>query len=171
MYALTSWCMIDYLKRRSNIMRMVIEQKQMLKMVMTTELRQAIELLQLPTYELMKFIQKEAEENPLIELLENNNFNNHYQKSGQIRSDDQEVDPLNFIKDNDATLYDYLLEQVNVLPISDHIRDILHFLILNLDERGYLLISEEETAQFLVVNIKDVQEAKNMLHQLEPSGV
>lgn len=50
-------------------MRIALEQKQMLKMVMTKELRQAIELLQFSTYDLLQFIRRQAEENPLIELV------------------------------------------------------------------------------------------------------
>lgn len=153
-------------------MKMVIEQRQMLKMVMTTELRQAIELLQLSTYELFQFIHEQVEENPLIELVEGNQFDYMLNRpTSGIRSNDQAVDPLDFIVQDEKSLYDYLIEQVNVLNISETQRQILHFIILNLDEQGYLAMSNEEIQHFLQVSSDDVVESLHILHELEPIGV
>ena len=45
-----------------------LEQKQ--KLIMTPELRQAIEILQLPAFELSQYINQVLTENPLIEVQE-----------------------------------------------------------------------------------------------------
>lgn len=153
-------------------MRMVIEQRQMLKMVMTTELRQAIELLQLSTYELFQFIHEQVEENPLIELVEGNQFDFILPRpTSGIRSNDQEIDPLDFVVQDEKSLYDYLIEQVNVLDISETEKQILHFIILNLDEQGYLPMTNEEIHHFLQVSVADVEKSLRILHELEPLGV
>ncbi|OYD56087.1 hypothetical protein CGZ90_19410, partial [Fictibacillus aquaticus] len=52
------------------MMEMGLYQQQNLSLVMTTELRQAIAILQYPGYELSSFLQEQANENPLIEVVE-----------------------------------------------------------------------------------------------------
>ncbi|HHV07026.1 MAG TPA: RNA polymerase sigma-54 factor, partial [Firmicutes bacterium] len=47
---------------------LVLEQTQ--KLIMTQELRQAIAILQMPTQELLNYVQEEIEGNPLLELEE-----------------------------------------------------------------------------------------------------
>lgn len=153
-------------------MRMTLEQRQTLQMVMTTELRQAIELLQLTNYELKSFIEKEAEENPFIEVKEKYQSGTYsgrpYQTSSH--SDDEEVDPFAFISNDEPSLYDHLLNQVNVLNIKEEKRSILRFLVLNLNESGYLTMSNEEISQFLNVSTVKVELARKLLLSLDPIG-
>lgn len=152
-------------------MRLMIEQRQSLQMVMTTELRQAIELLQLSTYDLMKFIEKQAEENPFIELVESDISYTRNSTPSFTKLDNEETDPLDFVVEEKKCLYNHLLEQVNVLPISEKQHKILRFLVLNLDEQGFLQIEEEEVASFLHVKEESVLEAKEILQRLEPIGI
>lgn len=51
-------------------MKLVLQQKQQLNLVMTTELSQAIELLQYSTQDLYEFLKEQELENPLLELVE-----------------------------------------------------------------------------------------------------
>lgn len=51
-------------------MEIALQQRQELNLLMTLELRQAIELLQFSTYELEQYIRQQELENPLIELKE-----------------------------------------------------------------------------------------------------
>ncbi len=55
-------------------MALVLQQRQEQSLLMTLELRQAIELLQYSTYELEQFIRQQELENPLIELKEKNTY-------------------------------------------------------------------------------------------------
>src|SRR5699024_11060841 len=123
-------------------MKLNLQQRQMLKMVMTTELRQAIELLQLSTYELLQFIQEQAEENPLIELVEKDNN----MVTGEVRSirRSPELDPLDFAAKNEKSMHDYLLEQIIHLPLTEKENSLVHYLILNINEQGYLSVTDEE---------------------------
>lgn len=52
-------------------MEIVLQQKQTLNLAMTTELRQAIQLLQYSTYDLYQFIFGQQMENPLIKVSNN----------------------------------------------------------------------------------------------------
>lgn len=149
---------------------MTLEQRQTLQMVMTTELRQAIELLQLTNYELKSFIEKEAEENPFIELIEKHDGPSYSNRSSHFHSGEDEVDPLEFISNAEPSLYDHLLNQVNVLHIKEEKRSILHFLVLNLNESGYLTMSNEEISQFLNVSQLKVESARKILLTLDPLG-
>ena len=139
-------------------------------MVMTTELRQAIELLQLTNYELKTFIEKEAEENPLIELVESYDDRSYSGQSNYNYSQDEEVDPLDFISNSEPSLYDHLLNQVNMLQISDNKRTILRFLVLNLNESGYLTMTNSEISQFLDVSEDRIEHARKTLLTLDPLG-
>ncbi|HZW67827.1 MAG TPA: RNA polymerase factor sigma-54 [Pseudogracilibacillus sp.] len=149
---------------------MTLEQRQTLKMVMTTELRQAIELLQLTNYELKLFIEKEVEENPFIELVEKHDNFSYSNRSRYNSAHEEEVDPFEFISDAEPSLYDYLLKQVNVLHIKETKRSILHFLVLNLNDSGYLTMSNEEISQFLNVSSYEVECARQLLLSLDPIG-
>lgn len=152
-------------------MRMVLEQRQSLKMVMTTELRQAIELLQLSNYELKQFIEKEAEENPFIELIEKDYDNYRTYSSNYTQYENNDVNPLDFATDDGQTLDDYLLQQVNLLPLTDRERTLLRFLVLNLNESGYLTMTNAEISEFLNVSENEIACARDILLTLEPLGI
>ncbi|MEI3607158.1 RNA polymerase factor sigma-54 [Pseudogracilibacillus sp. SE30717A] len=150
-------------------MKVILEQKQMLKMVMTTELRQAIELLQLSTYELMQFIRKQAEENPLIELADTI----YDTPANRTRSPYREksINSVEFSVSEEKTLYSYLTEQLMDYELSEHERDTVEYMILNLDENGYLNISEDEICKRLNTNKETVEKANSLLQKLEPAGI
>lgn len=49
---------------------LVLEQQQ--KLIMTPELRLALKILQLPTVELEELIKQELENNPVLDIIDNN---------------------------------------------------------------------------------------------------
>src|SRR5690625_1354007 len=113
------------------IMRLVIQQKQKLNLRMTKELRQAIEILPLTTYELYQYVMKKAEENPFIELAENNaGVQSHSNQRSRSEGNDN---PLNWISNPEPTMDHQLLNQLRWLNISEPDRKILEYLILNID--------------------------------------
>src|SRR5690625_3466963 len=91
-------------------MQLGLFQKQTMNLVMTTELRQAIALLQYSSMELSEFLQEEAMEDPLIELEEKSpeiRIEEKYEPSfsQSIRSNhDEDVSPLDFIPNEDKGL-------------------------------------------------------------------
>lgn len=150
-------------------MKIVLEQRQMLKMVMTTELRQAIELLQLSTYELKQFIQKQAEENPFIELIEKDNYSSNYKKRS-FRTGN-EVDSIDFTASEEHSLHDELLEQIINYELTKQQYKLVRYLILNINEHGYLTVTNEEVYDQLGVTCEEVEKAKKLIHKLEPAGI
>ncbi|ASK62545.1 RNA polymerase sigma-54 factor [Virgibacillus phasianinus] len=151
-------------------MGLILQQRQTLNLVMTNELRQAIELLQFSTYDLYQFIQEQQLENPLIELEDNASYSWKNTKPKSVDSSPR-VDPIDFIASNEACMCDQLTEQVRWMDITDQERKMVDYLILNLDENGYLPISAEEMALNLNVKKDAVLRAIRILQQLEPVGV
>ncbi|ASN06129.1 RNA polymerase factor sigma-54 [Virgibacillus necropolis] len=148
-------------------MELVLQQKQTLNLKMTTELRQAIQLLQYSTYELYQFIQEQQLENPLIELKEkvpDSFYTNKINKAVH-------TDPLDFIATNDKGMREHLIEQTQWLSINEKEKKLIHYLILNLDENGYLPLQVDVIATELCLNEKQVNKGIKLLQQLEPVGV
>src|SRR5690625_3611994 len=151
-------------------MKLVLEQRQMLKTVMTKELRQAIELLQLSTYDLFQYIQKQAEENPFIEL--NNQEDTYFMQTNSRRKvSRQGVSSPELIMKSEKSMYDYLLEQIITFPLKENEKKLVQFLILNINERGYLDVTDEEIFEQFDINEIELMRAKKWLHQLEPKGI
>lgn len=152
-------------------MKIVLEQKQMLKMVMTTELRQAIELLQLSTYELLQFIEEQAEENPFIELVEKSDDPFIHERRPTKTFSEQQINPIEYASKNDKSIHDYLREQLILLHLDEEKYKLVHYLILNINEQGYLAINDEEVKHQLNVDEVQLKDAKKTLQKLEPTGI
>src|SRR5699024_2489913 len=139
-------------------------------MVMTTELRQAIELLQMSTYDLYQFIQKQAEENPFLEVIESDSssYQTRLSTSQSMISPDEVMAAT--LK-NEVSIYDDLLEQLLTFNLTDKGEGILQYLIYNIDEDGYLDIAEEDVLLALDITVSDLEAAKAILQKLEPAGI
>src|SRR5699024_1159647 len=99
-------------------MKLAIEQKQTLNMVMTIDLRQAIELLQMTTYDLYQYNQKQAEENPYLEVIESDSTSHQTRLStsqSMISPDEVMAATLK----NEVSIYDDLLEQLLTFTLTE----------------------------------------------------
>lgn len=153
-------------------MELVLQQKQTLQLVMTTELRQAITLLQYSTYELYQFIQEQQYENPLIELTERTEDYSFRRTSKRVNYAEEDApNPIDFIANEEKNMFATLMDQVKWLPINDQERETLHYLILNLDSNAYLPLREADIASDLSISLYEVERAIERLQQLEPIGV
>lgn len=152
-------------------MKMLLQQRQTMNLVMTTELRQAIALLQYTTYELYEYIQQQELENPLIELVEkeDNTYNGTGKKVNKVES--SAPDPLDFIASNEKCMRQHLIQQSQWMDIKEQERSIIHYLILNLDDNGYLPLSLMELSTQLELGEEAILNGIKLLQQLEPVGV
>ncbi|UFT98830.1 RNA polymerase factor sigma-54 [Radiobacillus kanasensis] len=151
-----------------------IFQEQKLKLAMTTEMKQAISILQFSSLELAEFVKNEALDNPLIELeepqLQMEGRNYSHKKSSVGGSSYQS--PLDFFRSKEGdSLHDSLISQVSFLSLSKQEKYIVDYLILTLDENGYLAEEPLDSASHLRVSLQDVQHAIKIIQQLEPIGV
>lgn len=169
-----------------------LEQKQQL--IMTPELRQAIEILQLSSFELNHLIEQELEKNPIIELAEDNYFNNgqldkseqdHKEKidwekyfdhndtyyyGGQRETSEQEYNQENYVKDS-TTLKEHLLFQLHISVVKPQYKKIGEYMIECIDSNGYLTLDIGEIAHILHEKPSDVENILYLIQSFDPSGV
>lgn len=166
--------------------------KQTQKLIMTPELQQAIKILQLSALELDEYIENELLENPLLDLHEAVTDN---QESTEQSENNDEIDWEEYFQNNSGfdsygftqekkekpnydnfisqapSLQEHLMMQLHVSSDSKEIFKIGEFLIGNIDKRGYLTTSIEETVQFLQVSQDEVRKALKLVQSFEPTGI
>ena len=164
------------------------------KLIMTPQVNQAIEILQLSILELVSYVENEFNENPLLEAVEDSEENAEEEKEDHKL--DQIVDGvLNEEKDywtagaavetefpefnspylDNSSLQEYLMEQLRFIQHSSKISDELfhtaEYLIGNLDNNGYLASAIDELADSLKISKNDISKALSIVQQLDPPGV
>ena len=150
-------------------MEMGLFLQQSTSLVMTQELKQAIQLLQFSSAEIRDFLKEQALENPLIELndkvISHPLFHQHEKITSDAKHRALENQPAN------KSLQDILVEQLSEMQINDRNREHLQYVIDSIDENGYLMISIEEfcTEQDLTVQL--AESCIQMIQDMEPAGV
>lgn len=157
------------------------------KQILTTQMRQSLQILEMPIADLQMDVSKKVEENPLLEahyesdhprqdeldklLRDRKRTEKEYSFSDTTHyNPDKDVDLFNFVT-VDKTLKDFLKEQLVDIKESHKIKNICMYIIENLDERGYLNDSVEHMAKDLYCKLQDVEYALQCIQQLEPDGI
>lgn len=165
------------------------------KLVMTPQVYQAIEILQLSILELVSYVDNELNENPLLEAAEE--LDDNIEDEKEDHKIDQIVnDILHEEKDywtasstpvetdfpqfdcpflDNTSLQEYLMEQLRFIKhgseISDELFHAAEYLIGNLDNNGYLASEIEELADALKISEQEIGKALSLVQQLDPPGV
>ena len=166
--------------------------EQVQKLVMTPELRQAIQLLQFTSQELNEYLEKQIEENPMLDVEKSEE---EYDNIDDYAKEREEIDWKEYIgkyddvsykpqRDKNAKEYSYenfvsyspslrenLLFQLNVSEIDEKDIEIGEILIENIDENGYLVATVEQIALDLGVLDGDVENVLYTIQTFEPLGV
>lgn len=169
---------------------LTLEQSQ--KLIMTPELRQAIELLQFNSMELNEYIGKELEENPMLERVEPLN---EPMDNSEEHKKEEEIDWKEYLgKQNDntvrvqrdknpedynyeafvsdtATLNEHLMLQLGLLNISPEEYEIGENIIQYIDDNGYLQISLDEISAHRKIEISKLEKMLDLIQNFEPLGV
>ncbi|TGD25139.1 RNA polymerase sigma-54 factor [Companilactobacillus suantsaicola] len=137
-------------------------QKQTQGLTLTQGMRQSILVLQSDAIDLADYLNEQSLENPLFDVhvdldmpfIENSNHDSYQIREGQ------------------QSLFEYLLDQVQLTMRKTPLRDLVVYLIEQLDPNGYLTLSDKE----ILRELKDVTpimllDAKTLLHQLDPPGI
>lgn len=151
-----------------------VNQKQTLQVNLSPELRQSINILQYSSIELVEFLHQQELDNPLLIVKENsqNDFTAQSYKSIDKFNRDKDYNPINHCYSKIEKLEEHLLEQIITIPnITSLQKDILKFLIRNLNENGFLEMDSAIIAHILSVPIDDVEKTVNILQTFEPIGV
>lgn len=138
--------------------------KQELKLILTQEMKLSLNVLEMSSMDLEKFIEKEFSKNPLLEI----DFSSkNYSSKGD---DSEESSPFDFISE-EKNLIDFLEEQLGFLKISKEMRFLCTFIVNNLDKRGFLTITREELKSGCGFPLKDIDKAVEIVKSLEPVGI
>ncbi|PIC73372.1 RNA polymerase factor sigma-54 [Sporosarcina sp. P17b] len=148
-------------------MELVLQQKQTLNLSMTTELRQAIELLQYSTYELEQYIREQEIENPLIELKEKED-NNLYEERSQHRSASTRTPGISMdaIQGGQRNMRDELCEQAKFIYPDEQVQSLLKYIIHNLDDNGYLSLHD-----YVQFDEHEIEQGIHFLQDIGPIGI
>lgn len=164
-------------------LKLNISQKQ--KLILTQIMQQSINVLQMSAYDLREYIEKEFEENPILEadfnLIESKDnidntqlskyLNDRYDENYNYQhNNEDEVSVFNFISDK-KSLKDYLYEQLGEIKSDIKIKKVVSYMIESLDSRGYLENTLEEICSDLGIDKEKVQNALEILQSLEPCGI
>ena len=112
--------------------------------------------------ELNNFIEKEISKDfgVPVELNYSNQENYNNEKEPEI----------NYLAD-EKNFFQILEEQLSYFKIETKIKEICIFIINNLNKKGYLELSKIEIKDILEVSDKELDEAFDVIHSLEPYGV
>ncbi|KXH80720.1 RNA polymerase factor sigma-54 [Sporosarcina sp. HYO08] len=152
-------------------MKLVLQQRQELNLLMTVELRQAIELLQYSTYELEQFIRQQELENPMIELKEkekdqHSSFEERVNRR-KISSGTAEM-PIDIIQCNEQNMRNELVKHAKFHFADVNDQKLLQYLIYNLDEHGYLSNDIGNNSPY---TMEEIDRGIHLLQQVGPSGI
>lgn len=157
------------------------------KLIMTQQMQLSIKLLQMSNLEIQKYMEKEIQENPVLDAEDNKEFaikekdfieyskflkhlefdyynNNNYSK------DEDYVSPLNFIGGK-KSLKEHLKEQILLQSHKKAIKKACEYIVENIDDRGYLNINLDDIEKEINVSKNSAYEALKIVQSLEPYGV
>lgn len=157
------------------------------KLIMTQQLQLAVKILQLTSFELEQFCQEQLIENPMLDIDEDNKplednldikstidyldeYNENDDNQNDLYMDNEYISPFTFIT-RKADLWEYLKEQLYLVPTTKKLRMIGEYIIDNIDENGYLTVDEETICKQYKVNLNDVQNMIEIIQSFEPIGI
>ncbi len=135
--------------------------KQNMKLILTQNMKLSMNVLEMSSTKLREFLEKEINKNPVLEIV--------YTPRSKF-SDEETPSPLDFLS-KEKSLFDFLEEQLAYLKLSKKFKEICHYIINNLDDRGYLTLSKNEIKKTFKLSTKELKEIFNVIYSLEPSGI
>lgn len=147
-------------------------QQQSIKLAMTQELTQAIALLRYSAQELAEFLESKVVENPFIQLeVPVLKALNKKSQSHSLRDQSEDRNWIEHIPDSTYTIIDHLNTQFQLINLTKSQKQILNFLLHNINENGYMEMDETDAAKQLAVEKKEITYMMNMIKRMEPVGV
>jgi len=181
-----------------------LEQKLALKQILTPQLIQSLRLLLIPRLELEQALRQELDENPFLEVKEEEEQRLQelsesesvettlgdwkkffeamkafpYAREEPDKSELEEEEEHEPVIPSEKNLYDYLKEQVEVNCSSGREKLIGLEIIGNLDQRGFLTLSNEDISKALAtsgleppVTVEEIEECRRKIMHFDPPGI
>jgi len=159
-----------FVKIRKNLEEAIMDNKldiiEKQKLIQSLKLSQimklSINILEMSITDLNNFIEKELSKD--LDVSVELNYSN------QENYDDEKEEEINYLTD-EKNFFQILEEQLTYFKIETKIKKICVFIINNLNKKGYLELSKIEIKDILEVSDKELDEAFDIIHNLEPYGV
>ena len=141
----------------------IIEKQKLIQSLKLSQIMKlSINILKMSITELNNFIEKEISKDLSVSVELN--------YSNQENYDDEKEAEINYLTD-EKNFFQILEEQLTYFKIETKIKKICVFIINNLNKKGYLELSKIEIKDILEVSDKELDEAFDIIHNLEPYGV
>lgn len=152
---------------------------QTLELMLSPRMLQMLKMLNMPYVELVEEIDRESEENVMLEIDRPDRLMEYIGQIGSERIPKkaielEELPGIETLADTYDTLEEHLLKQLALEEIEDDERKIAELLIGNMDERGFLQ-DYKEVSQAIIKELdtdqKRIDEVLEIVQGLEPEGV
>ncbi|WP_391116281.1 RNA polymerase factor sigma-54 [Psychrobacillus sp. L3] len=148
-------------------MELILTHRQEQSLVMTFQLKQAIELLQYSTFDLYQYIKEQELENPLIELEEQPpDFLYPERSNGKTILTGSSQQLIDYAQTKNIDMRHNLVEQAKLLFTDDIDMKLLKYLIHNLDDSGFLHLTSDELFDEVTI-----ERGIHLLQQIGPIGL
>jgi RNA polymerase sigma-54 factor len=167
-----------------------LKQTQKLSPVLTVQLQQAIRLLQLSKLELVEAIELEIEENPILEITEEEPQQETEEKESQeekremeelleryspsedfFPGEDREAPDYENMVRKTYNLRDHLRWQIGLSDFNPGERIVAEWIIENIDDNGYLICGLEEISRDSGFPVEVLEPVLKKVQKLDPAGV
>jgi RNA polymerase sigma-54 factor len=154
----------------------VIQQEQSQRLLMTPQMKQAIELLQCSGAELLDYVVDALADNPVVDI-ELPKFaeavplqhRTTARQTGAVGTSRQ--DALEQVAAAERPMFDELASQLRCMRLPADVLPVALFLVGCLDENGYLVESVVDVAHLLAVPVEQVETALGFVQQCDPKGI
>lgn len=154
---------------------------QRLTMRLSAQQLRFVKMLELTAPELEDAIDKELEDNPALESLDNDQQESndlpYYRYNARNSSPDDYADYDFSPADSGESLYDSLIRQLSERSLTEKVRQAAEFIIGSLDSNGYLrrplasIVNDMAFGPGIEVSIEEATEALEQIQSFEPYGV
>ncbi|KHE70256.1 RNA polymerase factor sigma-54 [Halobacillus sp. BBL2006] len=151
-------------------MKLELTQKQTTGLFMTTEVRQAISLLQYSAMDVWDYVQEEMLNNPLL-AVEERGFSDTYSSRGRNQAGDAMNNLVEFYPSHEKGWREELFDQIKWQLDRQEEQRVMRYLILNLNEHGFLPMEENEIAAEMEVSQSFVKKTLECLKNYESKGL
>lgn len=146
----------------ANKLNIIERQKLTQSLKLSQMMKLSINILKMSVMDLNNFIEKEFSKD--LEISVELNYSN------QKNYDNEKEAEINYPTD-EKNFFQILEEQLSYFKINKKIKEICIFIINNLNKKGYLELSKIEIKDILEVTDKELEEAFDIIHNLEPYGI
>jgi len=143
-------------------------QEQILQRKMNQTLIQSVQLLQYASADLVDYLKKVAEENPLIASID---YGEDFPTFQTNQSSQEIIDDIGEMNETKLSMNERLKEDLYMVDVEEHLRPVVQYGIDCINEDGYLYTSLEEWAEDCSVTIQEVEESLALIQSLEPAGI